>query len=160
MYFSFRCDNATGQVWFEPHEGSYRVTGFYPEALKFAIQVNDSYSCDVQNTQGKRTLQLHSPFDIASQCNDDAEKLSSAMPNQELHEVEISWDPPLEPVCNSSTDCKEWPNSTCNMRDGMRRCFCNENFIWNGSILDCTQGEDVLYSPSISLNLLSGYVTS
>ena len=115
------------------------MTVFNPEALKFVIQVNDKNSCDVQNIQGGRTLQPHSPFNRASQCN--------YMSNQKLYEVEISWDPPQEPpTCNSSSDCKEWPNSTCNMRDGiLRRCFCDENFKWNVSSLICTQGEDAIH---------------
>jgi hypothetical protein len=54
-------------------------------------------------------------------------------------EVEISWAPPQEPSCTSSTDCKDWPNSTCNITsDGKRRCLCNQNFLWDGLNLNCS----------------------
>ena len=56
-------------------------------------------------------------------------------------EIEISWDPPLELVCTSSADCKDWPNSNCRTQNGTTKCFCSEKFKWNGSSLDFTQGE-------------------
>ena len=62
-------------------------------------------------------------------------------------EVEISWKPPLEPSCDSSNDCKDWPNSICNVtRDhGEKRCLCSGNFQWDGSNLNCTKGEYAIY---------------
>ncbi|KAL5999604.1 hypothetical protein ACLOJK_037889 [Asimina triloba] len=56
--------------------------------------------------------------------------------------LEIQWDAPREPVCDSSKDCNDWPNSSCKT-DGtgndMKRCFCNENFQWDDSLMNCSQ---------------------
>nr|POE94090.1 wall-associated receptor kinase-like 15 [Quercus suber] len=57
------------------------------------------------------------------------------------NDVEIVWEPPLEPICNLSTDCKDWPHSTCkSASDGKRRCLCTKSFRWDGTKLSCTQG--------------------
>ncbi|WJZ99594.1 hypothetical protein VitviT2T_018022 [Vitis vinifera] len=138
MYFSFRCDKATDQVWFALPNGSYRVTSITPERSKFLIQVNDIDNCEARNSQDTKILQLNPPFRIASWCNADTGKSSSSMPMKGQYEIEISWDPPPEPVCNSATDCKDWPNSSCRTQN-RTRCFCNQNFKWNSSSLNCTQ---------------------
>ncbi|KAL5999617.1 hypothetical protein ACLOJK_037902 [Asimina triloba] len=56
--------------------------------------------------------------------------------------LEIQWDAPREPVCDSSKDCNDWPNSSCKT-DGtgndMKRCLCNENFQWDDSLMNCSQ---------------------
>ncbi|WJZ99558.1 hypothetical protein VitviT2T_017993 [Vitis vinifera] len=139
MYFSFRCDKATDQVWFALPNGSYRVTSITPERSKFLIQVNDIDNCEARNSQDTKILQLNPPFRIASWCNADTGNSSSSMPMKGQYEIEISWDPPPEPVCNSATDCKDWPNSSCRTQNRTRRCFCNQNFKWNSSSLNCTQ---------------------
>ncbi|KAA8524523.1 hypothetical protein F0562_010946 [Nyssa sinensis] len=62
-------------------------------------------------------------------------------------EVEIHWHPPaLEPLCNSSTDCNDWPNSNCSAG----RCHCIPNYLWNGSLLNCTQESVLGNSPNQS----------
>ena len=144
MYFSFRCDKATDQVWFALPNGSYRITSITPERSKFLIQVNDIDNCEARNSQDKKILQVNPPFGIASWCNADTGNSSSSMSMKGQYEIEISWDPPPEPVCTSETDCKDWPNSSCRMQNRTRRCFCNQNFKWNRSSLNCTQGEDAL----------------
>ena len=141
MYFSFRCDKATDQVWFALPNGSYRVTSITPERSKFLIQVNDIDNCEARNSQDTKILQLNPPFRITSWCNADTGNSSSSMPMKGQYEIEISWDPPPEPVCTSETDCKDWPNSSCRTQN-RTRCFCNQNFKWNSSSLNCTQGED------------------
>ena len=157
MYLGFRCDTVTDQLSFDVANVSYRVTSIDPEALKFLIQVNDKDNCEARNGQDMKTLQLNPPFRIASLCNVDTENYSSSMSMKGQYEVEISWDPPPEPVCSSATDCKDWPNSSCRTQDGHRRCFCNDNFKWNSSSLNCTQGEDILHPCiNILLNLASG----
>ena len=141
MYFRFRCDNVTDQVWFNAANVSYRVTNIDPESLKFFIQVNDVDNCEARNSQDKKTLQLNPPFKIARWCNVEKGNYSSSMSMKGQYEIEISWDPPPEPMCSSATDCKDWPNSICRTQDGQRRCFCNQNFKWNSSSLNCTQGD-------------------
>ncbi|KAL5972923.1 hypothetical protein ACLOJK_039729 [Asimina triloba] len=56
--------------------------------------------------------------------------------------LEIQWDAPREPVCDSSKDCNDWPNSSCKTNgtgNDTKRCFCNENFRWDESHMNCSQ---------------------
>ncbi|KAG9452820.1 hypothetical protein H6P81_005724 [Aristolochia fimbriata] len=67
--------------------------------------------------------------------------LSTPASNWEVG-IEIGWEPPLEPVCNSSSDCRAWQNSTCLFDDkqsGIKRCICNANLKWNSLTLSCTK---------------------
>eukprot|EP00261_Vitis_vinifera_P037742 XP_019078985.1 PREDICTED: G-type lectin S-receptor-like serine/threonine-protein kinase At4g03230 [Vitis vinifera] len=135
-YFNFECNNITAQVQFKVPGGPYRVTSINPETLTFVIQLKEA-DCS------SRSLipPLNPPFHLTDVCKEvGTDNFGSEMSLKNSIEVEISWDPPLEPVCTSSADCKDWPNSTCGTRDGTRRCFCNENFKWNSSSLNCTQG--------------------
>ncbi|RVW18001.1 G-type lectin S-receptor-like serine/threonine-protein kinase [Vitis vinifera] len=135
-YFNFECNSTTGQVQFKVPGGAYRVTSINPETLTFVIQLKEA-DCS------SRSLipPLNLPFHLTDVCKEvGTDNFGSEMSLKNSIEVEISWDPPLEPVCTSSADCKDWPNSTCGTRDGTRRCFCNENFKWNSSSLNCTQG--------------------
>ncbi|XP_058093650.1 G-type lectin S-receptor-like serine/threonine-protein kinase SRK isoform X7 [Magnolia sinica] len=55
--------------------------------------------------------------------------------------IEIGWRDPPEPVCYWVQDCRAWPNSTClpdKAEVGIKRCFCDANFRWNGSMMSCT----------------------
>ncbi|GFZ05573.1 G-type lectin S-receptor-like serine/threonine-kinase [Actinidia rufa] len=55
-------------------------------------------------------------------------------------EVEITWYPPSEPLCTSSAECVNWPNSNCNATEyGKRRCLCNASYRWDLLNLNCTQ---------------------
>ncbi|KAM3745120.1 hypothetical protein ACB098_06G101900 [Castanea mollissima] len=88
MYYSFDCNTTTGQVSFKAPSGTYRVSGIDPNTQKFFIQVKDG-----------RSLRLNQslPFNLTKITND----------------VEIAWDPPLEPICNLTADCEDWPHSSC-----------------------------------------------
>ncbi|XP_059452590.1 G-type lectin S-receptor-like serine/threonine-protein kinase At4g03230 isoform X2 [Corylus avellana] len=127
IYFSFYCNTSSGQVSFKAPSGTYRVTKIDPSAQTFVIQVK--YAGYDINSRGTQLLNVSLPFkrNYSSEVKD---------------EIDISWDPPQQPSCNSSKDCKEWPNSNCNMAiDGKKRCFCKQNFLWNGTILNCTTKE-------------------
>ncbi|KAJ9686797.1 hypothetical protein PVL29_015581 [Vitis rotundifolia] len=160
MYFNFRCDNVTDQVWFALPNGSYQITSITPERSKFLIQVNDIDNCEAQNSQDKKILQLNPPFGIASWCNADTGNSSSSMSMKGQYEIEISWNPPPEPVCTSATDCKDWPNLSCRMQNRTRRCFCNQNFKWNTSSLNCTQDGGNLAEPPTPANQKSSSLSS
>ena len=159
MYFNFRCNISTGQVSFESPGGSYRVTSIYPEIQKFLIQIKGADNCRDKNAQDK-LLQLNQslPFNVISWCNVESANFSSDLSFKGEDEVEIGWDPPPEPTCSSPTDCKDWPNSTCNVtRDGKRRCLCNANFVWDSLNLNCTQGEDTVLSKSYAMIFIIYY---
>jgi hypothetical protein len=142
MYFSFYCNYSTGQVSFNMTNGTYRVVSIDPSTRKFVIQVK--YAGNYTNLT--RNLQLNKSFSFNATI--DSGNYSSKVKD----EIEISWKPPLEPSCNSSNDCKDWPNSTCNVaRDGKRRCLCTRNFQWNGSNLNCTKGQNAISYASARL---------
>jgi hypothetical protein len=134
MYFSFYCNHSTSQVSFNMTNGTYRVVSLNQSTQKFVIQVKY-----VENyTNLTRNLQLSKAFSFNAVI--DSDNYSSIAKD----EIEISWKPPLlEPSCNSSKNCKDWPNSTCSIAgDGKRRCLCTRNFQWNGSNLNCTKGQN------------------
>ncbi|KAL5999621.1 hypothetical protein ACLOJK_037906 [Asimina triloba] len=57
--------------------------------------------------------------------------------------VQIEWDAPQEPACDSYKDCNGWPNSSCRMQKAdvrEKRCLCNENFLWDRLSMNCTPG--------------------
>ncbi|XP_065618706.1 lysine-specific demethylase JMJ25 [Quercus suber] len=111
MYYSFDCDTTTGQVSFKAPSGTYRVSGIDPNKQKFFIQV-----------KGGRSLRLNQslPFNLTSPRNS-----SSNVSSKITNDVEIAWDPPLEPICNLTADCLDWQHSSCkSASDGKRRCFC------------------------------------
>jgi hypothetical protein len=137
IYFSFYCNTSSGQVRFKAPSGTYRVANITPSTRKFVIQINHEEIIYDRNSGGNLQLNQSLPFN-ATIGNSSSEVEA---------EVEISWVPPQEPTCTSLTDCKDWPNSICNItRDGNRRCLCKQNFQWNGSALNCTEGEIYLLS--------------
>ena len=98
----------------------YRVNGIDPNTQKFFIQVKD----------GPRNLWLNQslPFNLNS-------------PRNSSSNVEIAWDPPLEPICNLTADCLDWQHSSCqSASDGKKRCLCTVSFRWDGTNLSCIQG--------------------
>ncbi|KAK4577413.1 hypothetical protein RGQ29_027778 [Quercus rubra] len=120
MYFSFNCNTTSGQVSFKAPSGTYRVTN------KFFIQVKDV---------GSLRLNQSLPFNLTTPRNS-----SSNASSRVTDDVEIVWEPPLEPLCNLSANCKDWPHSTCKSAiDGKRRCLCTKSFRWDGTKLSCTQ---------------------
>ncbi|XP_010522656.1 PREDICTED: G-type lectin S-receptor-like serine/threonine-protein kinase At4g03230 isoform X2 [Tarenaya hassleriana] len=134
-YLSFHCNISTGQVIFEASGRYYNVTTINPDAHGFFIKTKDAVNCRA-GTQMERSLELSPslPFHVTGHCNEDMVTGGT--------EVEIQWDPPPEPTCLSSTDCRDWPNSSCSgMGDGNKRCLCNPDFQWDGFNLNCTQGQ-------------------
>jgi len=128
MYFNFDCNSSTGQVSFKAPNDTYRVASIDPSTRTFVIIVGYE-----RNSIGTQLLNDLMPF---NELSNDSGKLNSSVEA----EIKISWQTPLEPRCNSSRDCKEWPNSACDVtRDG-KRCRCTGNLEWNGSNLNCTKG--------------------
>ncbi|XP_023900533.1 G-type lectin S-receptor-like serine/threonine-protein kinase At4g03230 isoform X1 [Quercus suber] len=126
MYFSFNCSTTSGQVSFKAPSGTYRVTSIDQNRTKFFIQVKDVGSLRLnQSLPFNQTTPRNSSSNVLSRVTDD---------------VEIVWEPPLEPICNLSTDCKDWPHSTCKSAShGKRKCLCTKSFRWDGTKLSCTQ---------------------
>ncbi|KAG6717795.1 hypothetical protein I3842_04G118000 [Carya illinoinensis] len=151
MYFFFDCNTSSGQVSFKAPNGPHRVVGIDPSTRNFVIQVNQEYPY-ARNSRIIPWLNDSLPFISTStlitevgnstdQFKDRVEASRSQWKNKVG--VLISWEPPMEPTCTSSTDCKNWPNSTCNAtRGGKRRCLCHPNFLWDGSNLNCTKEGD------------------
>ncbi|XP_059449196.1 G-type lectin S-receptor-like serine/threonine-protein kinase At4g03230 isoform X2 [Corylus avellana] len=126
MYFSFYCNSSTRQVSFKTPSGTYRVDSINPSTATFVIKVNDAENPEARSPRGTLLLNYTLPFNTPGRFT--------------ANEVEISWEPPLEPTCTLLTNCKGWPNSTCEItRDGERRCLCKQNFRWNGSTVTCTR---------------------
>ncbi|KAL4363375.1 hypothetical protein GQ457_04G004890 [Hibiscus cannabinus] len=144
MYHSFYCDDGTDQLSFMTTSGNYStVTNVNTEAHVFVIKIQseEAVNCKAIQLSGNKILQLipSSPFDVTSSCSSDVGNFTNASPLNGTIEVEISWRPPLEPICNSSADCKDWPFSTCNeTRNRQKRCLCRPTFRWDGSALNCT----------------------
>ncbi|KAI5555762.1 hypothetical protein BDE02_19G105600 [Populus trichocarpa] len=127
MYFSFYCDNSTGKLSFKTHNGTYNITTINQDTRTFVIREKDVDDCNASTRGQIRKFNTSFPF---------------KMNNFKLWcEIDIGWEPPPEPVCSSSSDCDDWPNSTCNVTgNGTARCLCNSNFWWDGMALNCVQG--------------------
>ncbi|TYI94630.1 hypothetical protein E1A91_D02G218600v1 [Gossypium mustelinum] len=140
VYYSFDCDMVTGQLSFMTPSGNYTVTHVNPKASIFDIemQAKEAVNCHAMHSSGSKILQLNrsSPFNVTSSCSSN---FTNDSPLKSTIEVKITWKPPLEPTCNSSADCKEWPHSTCNITGtGQKRCLCNSAFRWDGLGLTCS----------------------
>lgn len=94
IYFSLNCNTTSGQISFMAPSGTYRVASIDPDTRTFLIQVND---------KGNLRLNHSLPFDLTSPRNFSSENSA---------EVEIVWETPLEPTCNSSANCIDWSHST------------------------------------------------
>ncbi|KAF2303513.1 hypothetical protein GH714_018896 [Hevea brasiliensis] len=140
-YFNFYCNISTGQLNFQAPGGTYRVTKINSQMRKFVIQTNDVDSCKAINSNTKfLLLNQSSPFHVIRWCMADLGNYTSDASFTGRGEVEVSWDPPPEPTCSSPTDCKDWPNSTCQAPgDRKKKCLCNMNFRWDCLRLNCTQ---------------------
>ncbi|KAE8725703.1 G-type lectin S-receptor-like serine/threonine-protein kinase [Hibiscus syriacus] len=144
MYFSFDCNNNTDELSFMAPNGNYSVITVDPDARTFVIQMKakEADNCSAMNSSASRTLQFKesSPFNVTGNCRGGVGNLTSDSTLEDTVEVEISWKPPLEPICTSPADCNDWPHSTCNETgNGQRRCLCDTAFHWDGSALNCTQ---------------------
>lgn len=145
MYSNFQCDTSTGQVNFVAPGGPFRVTNINPEQKIFSIQI---INCTKEN-EVRNFLQLnHSlPYKVIRGCSSEQNNLASDIgfvDERRHNELEIQWTPPLRPVCETSINCTDWPNSSCSnvTEDGARRCTCNELFHWNPENFTCISGED------------------
>ncbi|KAF5481161.1 hypothetical protein F2P56_001835 [Juglans regia] len=129
MYFSFYCNDSTGQVSFMPANSTpaYRIESIDPSTRTFVIQVKYAGNRAVAgNPEGNLRLNFSLPFNVSRWLSSD--------------EVEISWNPPSEPTCISSSDCLAWTHSTCMATtDGEERCHCNPNFRWDAPNLHCVK---------------------
>lgn len=141
MYFNFHCNTTTAELQFETSGGTYQVISINPETQKFLIHKKNVLNCEGQSSL---LLNKSSPFHLTGNCYVDPSTFSSNAPLKHGVEIELSWKSPIEPICSSLLDCKDWPNSNCNTTsDGKKRCLCNKNFLWDGFKLNCTQGSNI-----------------
>ncbi|XP_049383761.1 G-type lectin S-receptor-like serine/threonine-protein kinase At4g03230 [Solanum stenotomum] len=140
LYYSFSCDDLTGEARFQTLNGSYPVININKENRTFVIQVraeNAGNSCDTKT----QVLWLNQslPFHRIDRC--DEGKSQNLSPGGLRNEIHIMWKPPPEPTCKTSADCVDWPNSSCNIREGQgqRRCLCNQYYKWNALAINCTR---------------------
>ncbi|XP_057455419.1 G-type lectin S-receptor-like serine/threonine-protein kinase At4g03230 [Lotus japonicus] len=129
MYSKFNCDYTKGQVSFMMSGGkSYRVTWIDEGARKFYIQTNDSDSDHCDSSSSYQSYKPSSPFNVTNWCFSK-------------DEIEVTWLPAPQPTCNKSRDCNHWLHSTCtpSNTEGVRRCLCNSNYLWNTSSYSCIQ---------------------
>ncbi|XP_028070313.1 G-type lectin S-receptor-like serine/threonine-protein kinase At4g03230 [Camellia sinensis] len=153
MYFNFSCNYSTGQVSFQTLGGTFQVININPETRKFVIEVKAKDRCGAKNSKPKY-LQLSpsSPFNAPDSCH-------GGMQSGNGNDVEFDWNSPPEPLCTSTIDCMDWPNSSCNAtRDVKGRCHCNANYQWNGTTLACTQVRSGGSGQSGSSDLKTGVI--
>ncbi|KAL7102370.1 hypothetical protein ACP275_08G116200 [Erythranthe tilingii] len=141
LYHSFHCNSSTGKISFEALSGKYQVTDIYNEKRRFVILVDvDSQRADTCNVTklSSQILKLNQslPFTVTNWCYTATPSLKTENRVAASH-IEIGWEPPLEPTCDLLNDCKDWPNSDCNDKDGQRRCYCNQSYQWDGSTAIC-----------------------
>ncbi|XP_074316812.1 G-type lectin S-receptor-like serine/threonine-protein kinase At4g03230 [Silene latifolia] len=136
-YFHFHCNTATGQVVFSTSIGKFIVTVITQETETFSIQVGNDNSCDGKTVESMVMLNMSSsPFHVRN-CTVVSNQPSMDI-DQPLIELEIGWQSPLEPACTSSSDCRDWPHTTCKTaKSGKKRCLCASNFDWDGLNLKC-----------------------
>ncbi|KAE8075802.1 hypothetical protein FH972_014490 [Carpinus fangiana] len=95
------------------------------------------------NFTSGRELSVRVPAsDIVSSgsCNESSNSTSDPVFEDILiKEIEISWDPPLEPICSSTKDYTDWEHMTCNVwEDGHSKCHCNGPYRWDLVNVNCT----------------------
>lgn len=146
-YFSFVCDTSTAQVSFKAPSGTYRIARIDPDTRNFSIQIKhvDGYE---RNSKGMLELNQSLPFYSLTNGFDAGQEDSSyGDSSSSTSEVVIGWTPPPEPTCSRQRDCINWPHSTCRLAGNrVGRCLCSETFRWDGLLLNCTQGKNVLNS--------------
>jgi len=124
-YNKFNCTKSTGKVSFMMRGGiSYPVTEIDEDNRMFFIQPDYSNSLNPSfNPQNS----IDFPFSLAEYTEGVV--------------IKINWRPAPEPPCSKPIDCLNWPHSTCRAtREGEIRCHCDSNYIWNATIMRCTQG--------------------
>ncbi|KAL4359737.1 hypothetical protein AHAS_Ahas08G0107300 [Arachis hypogaea] len=146
MYFNFRCNLSTGQLSFISRTSNsnatyQKVAVVYSESRKFVMQVDPSNThCEDERSESNEIMQIHSPFSVAYDCFDKAK-------------VEVTWEPPHEPVCSEPKDCVGWNHSSCKVASGGKRCLCDKNYHWDGIALECTIADKGKSKSQISLIL-------
>ncbi|PIN17007.1 Serine/threonine protein kinase [Handroanthus impetiginosus] len=141
LYSGFYCNNSTGEISFQALSGKYPVIGIDPEKRSFLILVNSTIADICNNTKlSGQIVNLNQslPFYVTSKCYN----FSANPVIRSGIQIEIGWKPPLEPVCNMSIDCRDWPNSDCQDKgNGRRRCYCNQGYRWDDSSVNCNRGD-------------------
>ena len=130
LYFNFSCNHSAGQLSFSTTTSSdtHKVTSMDVESRKFVIQVDPSITyCGSERSGNDETLQIRFPFSVTNDCLDE-------------DEVEVTWQPPPEPICTESADCVGWEHSSCKAARVGKSCLCDTNYRWDGVSLNCTKG--------------------
>ncbi|XP_073149387.1 G-type lectin S-receptor-like serine/threonine-protein kinase At4g03230 [Henckelia pumila] len=139
LYRSFSCDNSTGVISFLALSGKYPVTGIHEATNSFVIEYNSEgdVGCKTGNIPIQNLkLDKSSPFTVTNSCYIEPGNVNPDV--QAGNHMEISWRFPMEPTCNYSGDCKDWPDSHCHDKgDGQKRCHCNRGYKWEGSSVSC-----------------------
>ncbi|XP_068500153.1 G-type lectin S-receptor-like serine/threonine-protein kinase At4g03230 isoform X3 [Phaseolus vulgaris] len=138
-YNKFNCTKSTGKVSFMMRGGiSYPVTEIDEDNRMFFIQPDYSNSLNPSfNPQNS----IDFPFSLAEYTEGVV--------------IKINWRPAPEPPCSKPIDCLNWPHSTCRAtREGEIRCHCDSNYIWNATIMRCTQEPSGNHSTLLELILL------
>lgn len=141
-YESLSCNASDGQLSFTTLSGSYEVTSMDTHKRTFFVRLTGVNRCE--NISAGNYLQLNksSPFHVMSGCNSNVASFRAELVSKNGVELEVSWDPPREPNCSLLSDCKDWPNSSCNAtRDGTKRCLCDKKFRWDSLGLKCSRGK-------------------
>ncbi|XP_073277899.1 G-type lectin S-receptor-like serine/threonine-protein kinase At4g03230 isoform X1 [Primulina huaijiensis] len=139
LYRGFSCDNSTGVISFLTLSGKYPVIGIHKATNSFVIQQNSEgdVGCKTGNISIQNLkLDQSSPFTVTNPCYIEP---GNAIPDVQVgNQIEISWRIPMEPMCNYSGDCKDWPNSYCQDKgDGQKRCYCNRGYKWEEPSVSC-----------------------
>ncbi|KAK7402007.1 hypothetical protein VNO78_13932 [Psophocarpus tetragonolobus] len=126
MYNYFNCTKSTGEVRFMMRgQKSFQVTWINEDARMFFVQTDNLFSC---NSSSNYEIDHDFPFNV-TECIENVG-------------MEINWLPAPEPPCSKSTDCLNWPNSTCSATsEGRSRCLCDANYKWNNSNMSCITQE-------------------
>ncbi|XP_027159122.1 G-type lectin S-receptor-like serine/threonine-protein kinase At4g03230 isoform X1 [Coffea eugenioides] len=141
-YRSFTCDESTGQLFFSTSDNRYEVININKDDRRFVIQVNSlrAENCAARTSVG-RVLQLNPslPFSVSNWCYNESLTFSDRPSVQHEQGIQISWDPPLEPICSSPNECQHWPDSSCAATaiHDQTRCLCNSNYKWDNLALKC-----------------------
>ncbi|KAM1010097.1 hypothetical protein TB1_044740 [Malus domestica] len=142
LYFRFKCNYFTGQVSFVGlNDALFRVISINSSTRRFFIQGFHTENVDNSDPRNRAAKQINPsfPFKVISPGNADLDNFSSeVLSSRGSDVVEMGWELPMEPTCTTPADCRDWSHSIRNpARDGMKRCFCETNFRWDG--LNCTQ---------------------
>ncbi|CAN4103416.1 unnamed protein product [Withania somnifera] len=148
LYYSFSCDDLVGQISFHTLNGNYTVINIDKGNSTFVIEADHKESvgnCDDKGpVTGISWFNQSSPFKVINWCYNPEKNLTLEPLSRVKNLILITWKPPLEPICTTSEDCNDWPNSTCNItKQGERRCICPPDYGWDGLILNCSLSSEL-----------------